>query len=177
MRAGRGGGAGWKRLGSKPFTSTDDGLHVNLLVAAESPSSHVASTKPKPEQLNAAGTVKNTAISTDAVLRHCELFSRVSVGLQRCPRMGTDSVWLIFSARIIVDSAARVSRPFFPSLSLLLLCRDNGGLESARARACARSAVASADCGMGVSAAHCETRGSTSMQRRSYRPWQAAATP
>ena len=80
--------------------------------------------------------------------------------------MGTDSVWLIFSARVIVDSAARVSRSVFPSLSLLLLCRDNGGLESARARACARSAVASADCGMRVSAAHCETRGSsTSMQR------------
>ena len=70
MQAGRGGGAGWKRLGSKPFTSTDDGLHVDLLVAAESPSSHVASTKPKPEQLSAA-----TAISIDTVLRHCELFS------------------------------------------------------------------------------------------------------
>jgi hypothetical protein len=82
--------------------------------------------------------------------------------------VGTDSVWLIFSARVIVDSAARVSRSVSPSLSLLLLCRDNGGLGSAdRTRARVRTlAAASADCGMGVSATRRETRGSTSMQRR-----------
>ena len=74
--------------------------------------------------------------------------------------MGTGSVWVFFSARVIVDSSALVSRSVwvmfmarvslgFPSLALLLLCRDNGGLESARVRARVRSAVASADCGMG----------------------------
>ena len=74
--------------------------------------------------------------------------------------MGTGSVWVFFSARVIVDSSALVSRSVwvmfmarvslgFPSLALLLLCRDNGGLESARVRARVRSVVASADCGMG----------------------------
>ena len=100
--------------------------------------------------------------------------------------MGTGSVWVFFSARVIVDSSALVSRSVwvmfmarvslgFPSLALLLLCRDNGGLESARVRARVRSAVASADCGMGSRALKARASAGSLANRRASKSKPRAA--
>ena len=63
----------------------------------------------------------------------------------------------------------------FPSLALLLLCRDNGGLESARVRARVRSAVASADCGMGSRALKARASAGSLANRRASKSKPRAA--
>ena len=63
----------------------------------------------------------------------------------------------------------------FPSLALLLLCRDNGGLESARVRARVRSAVARADCGMGSRALKARASAGSLANRRASKSKPRAA--